>query len=370
MRVGSGGTLWTLCLAALVGALVTVGLGPLEDPEAAIQQRRFTNPLYDRFQEIAEREGIDVSFTRRVTRDPGQRDVRNHPLFRSAPGSWDVIILGDSTVAWGLIPQVISERSGLRVASFGFAGNVLNRKGTWLYRRIIERYLAPAGRVVLMFTSWTQVLSPEAQPHNGFEDLDQAGFDELTQRGRRRRWSYRDYRELRDELERGLASRLGLRLPSVGVYGSWVEPLANPAWSARKRESREKDVRIRFGWDQWTVTLSNPNIRRWSRFSNRPAVTIEVAAPEKQRRFAEINAEAACQLPGRKIYAIPWSETDKEYAAARAIYREYYSHAMELLDLGRLHERGERYPLEQYHFANESGLIASLLIGDWLRENP
>jgi hypothetical protein len=373
--VGSTGVIIAIAIAAASGLLAAKVLTPLAEPSAPTERDSLTNPVYSRFEEIGAREGIDVAFTRTAKVWKNYREQRrpiHHPIFRSAPGSWDVIIFGDSTVAWGLIPKVISQRSGLRTAIFAHAASPLNQEAAYTLRRIIDRYLAPGGRAVFMFSALNQDRPPERRAYGELRGLSDEAFATLAEEKALWWWSYEGYTEWREDQEGRMVRRLGLALPSVDLYRGRVEPWLNPAWYERKQENEEKrDGGYFFAWDSWGATFYTPEPAWKSMYSGDPTQLMDKGFREKSRTALQVNSVAICDLPGRKLYGIPWYAIAPKYKSGRMIYENFYQRCMGLLDMGMLHERGVRYPMKDVaHLANEAGLLASIAIGDWLRENP
>lgn len=125
------------------------------------------NPLFRDYQELAAPHQIDVSFTRDVTvlgpADPGlSEDALNFPVFCNAPGSLDVLLVGDSTMSWGVIPRVIQGLTGLRVGMFSFRAMYLNERTLRVVRRVHDQYVREGGLTIFGFDVWTQSMEPEA----------------------------------------------------------------------------------------------------------------------------------------------------------------------------------------------------------------
>jgi len=361
-------TIRVLAVAALAGLLAALTLNRFGSGVEGQGARAQLNPLFSEYERVASGQGLDLEFARSVRWQSRAPEVDRHPIFASEPGSWDVIIFGDSTVAYGVIPQVVSQASGLRVATFAVPAMGITPGNAEIYTAVAQRYLAAGGRVLLMFSVWTQMKAVNEGVSGRLAVLDDSFFRALGREAEGRRLAYRAYAERRKGWDRALQSGLGLRLPSLPLYERWIEPQVNPEWHAAKRELREGALGERFAWDGWTATLYSAEPEEYSRYSNAPAAAPRAVLDEAVRERAATRARAALSLPGEKIYVIPWYANDEVYVAARTVYQAYYSEGASLLDLGLLHERDARHPSAgRAHFANESGLVASLLIGHWLK---
>lgn len=139
----------------------------MEGPDTRPAAISGNNPLYTEYLELAEPHGIDVSFTQNVTvLGPADaalsEDALGFPVFCNAPKSLDVLLVGDSTMSWGVIPRVVSRLTGLRVGMFSFRAMYLNERTLRVVRRVRERYVRDGGVAIFGFDVWTQTMQPEA----------------------------------------------------------------------------------------------------------------------------------------------------------------------------------------------------------------
>jgi hypothetical protein len=363
-------TIRVLAVAALVGLLAALTLNRFDSGDEDQGAPALPNPLFSEFQRVASGQDLDLEFARAVRWQDRTPEADRHPIFESEAGSWDVIIFGDSIVSYGVIPQVVSQASGLRVATFAVPATGITPGNAEVYAAIAERYLSPGGRVLLMFSVWTQMKVVNEGVNGRLAALDDSFFRALDRGGEGQRLAYRAYVERRRGWDQALRSGLGLQLPSLPLYERWIEPEINPEWHAAKRALREGALGERFAWDGWTATLYSREPEEFSRYSRAPAADPHSVLDEVVRSRAATRARAALSLPGEKIYVIPWYASDDVYVAARTLYQAFYSDGTTLLDLGLLHETDARHPSAgRAHFTNESGLVASLRIGRWLKAN-
>lgn len=74
--------------------------------------KKFINPMWDEFLRIGKIYSLDLSFTKYVWEQRGPKDYLIHEIFKDKPKSVDVLIFGDSSMAWGVIPEVIEQITG------------------------------------------------------------------------------------------------------------------------------------------------------------------------------------------------------------------------------------------------------------------
>jgi hypothetical protein len=247
------GALLASMLVALL-AFFTIGSEPAT--LQAAQGLKAVNPLYATFLAIGDREGIDVSFAREVVSERNGPTIE-HPLFSMPERSVDVLIFGDSTAAWGIIPQIVEGASGLRVAMFAEAGLPLNEAQCPFYRAVIERYLAPDGRVLFFFAPKNLQHEPEV-PFSRLLTGDRLA-QALARSDVNDEWSFERYWGWRNDALVEPLTASGMRLPHMAPYRSWLEQYVNPGWFAQKQDVEARQSQGFIRWDGWTAIMYGPN---------------------------------------------------------------------------------------------------------------
>lgn len=297
------------------------------------------NPLYPEFQRVAAPYGVDITFTRNVTRLDGwdaglYEDALSFPIFCREPQSLDVLLVGDSTMSWGVIPSVVSQVSGLNVGMFAFRSMYLNTRSLRIVRRIRDAYLKPGGLSVFGYDLWTQGMDP-----NSFRRTELLQLEALSDP------AFVAFREKRRQ-------ECHLKKSS----------LMSPAATAARNPIALHTTQF-IKWDAETFTLIGPFSPR-SIHSDFPAYEHFPVSYNQQ-----INAKSLLEFPGRKAFLISFYTTHDLYRRQRAFYETLYSRHIELIDLGRLHPVNAHYPMDDAnHPANTAGLEKSILIGLWLKE--
>lgn len=361
-------TIFTLLLSALFSALALLVASGRPEMFQGSSGNKIINPLYARLSAVGRREGFDVDFAREVVNERQGPRV-DHPLFSMPEHGVDVLLLGDSTAAWGITPQVIEAVSDLRVAMFAEPGMRLNEADSAFYRAIIDKYLAPNGRTLFCFAPKNIIREPDvpsmqtlsgrklALAMTAHEQLDWWSFDGY--------WTWRT-KSLSEPLQ-----AWGLRLPRLALYRSWLEPLFNPAWSTQKRDTETRQAKGFIRWDGWTATINGPKGAPAVRSTQDPKKVERWWPKRVHRERAERNANALKRLPGEKVIVIPWSTNKAHYMRARALYQGFFADAADVVDLGKLMPKGVKYPMSDVlHMKDETGFEASVLIGKWLRQHP
>ncbi|MBI4695710.1 MAG: hypothetical protein HY749_17030 [Gammaproteobacteria bacterium] len=370
-------------IAALVAALFLAWIW--RDGGQGAPAVRYANPLYETLLSRPEARGLDLSYLRAVSEDRSGPGPLANPLFASEPHSYDVILFGDSTLAWGTLPSVIAEGSGLRVGLFAYESGFLNRRMTRLYDALARTYLEPGGLAVFSFAAWTQLADPDLVRLYG-EDF--VRIETAIAAG-------------------GLPGRLDRREAAAGLLSAtgiaqWRHRLHERLFgAARDRDpvllplpAKPPETPARSDAGPLDVEAMHPRFLR----AEPAAVTVMVDADAALRSVAsdeappfrdlaaalpdtagrghlETNAAAfralAAQAPYRSVFMIPiYAASDRSaYLVQRALYRFAYAEELCVLDLGTLHPRDETLPVgREGHVVNEGGLVKSVLIAKALAD--
>ncbi|MBL8018234.1 MAG: hypothetical protein JNM27_01095 [Leptospirales bacterium] len=390
------------------------------ETKAKINQRKVNNPLFTEYTRIGKEYNVDMEFTG-VVRAMVPYDRRLHrdslelELFCEKEKSLDVLLIGDSTMAWGVIPSVIEQRSGLRVGMFAMRSMYLNETSMRTTERLQKYYLKPGGMTLFGFAIWTQLQDPGVVRRGELRKFNQLSDDEFLRFVRERRSScnvppepeevpeprtfsraaFEAYSNELGILRKDLRKSIGrLRETTLArdfrqmIHPSWyTEKLApapgtgeKPANAIDKEQPKETDPdsnefgdykeRISLGgfqfirWDNQTLTATGPFSIRSIRSTVPPDPGFRPTADHR------LNADALRKLSGRKAFIISFYSEHRSYAIQRAIYATLYKDDVELLDLGEMHPEDRSFAMDnEGHPANLGGLEKSLLIAEWLRKN-
>lgn len=181
-----------------------------------------------------------------------------------------------------------------------------------------------------------------------------------------RRYSFQAYQKNYHSVSKYLEDEYRMYLKSSSLYSLYLEKYINPKWNKNKNVNLENDTTMYLRWNMNTITLYDPNFDKISIHSD--------AIPNKSLKDnnTKNNAQAASNIYGaRKIYMVPLHSKDKHYKMSRNIYNTYYErNGFELFDLGKYHPKEDGYTMHGgSHMGNEGGLMKSILIGKWLKEN-
>lgn len=402
-----------------ISPVVTESVAP--ETKKQTSQRKINNPLFAEYTRIGQEYNLDMDFTG-VVRAMVPYDRRLHrdslelELFCEKEKSLDVLLIGDSTMAWGVIPSVIEQRSGLRVGMFAMRSMYLNETSMRTTERLQKYYLKPGGMTLFGFAIWTQLQDPGVVRRGELRKFNQLSDDEFLRFIRERRSScnvppepeeipeprtfsraaFEAYSNDMGILRKDLRKSLG-RLRET-TFARDFRQLIHPTWYSEKlapapkpsadqpkedvvkEEQKQADPdsnefgdyreRISLGgfqfirWDNQTLTATGP----FSIRSIRSSVPADPGfRPTEEHR---LNAEALRKLPGRKTFIITFYSEHRSYAIQRSIYTKLYKDDVDLLDLGEMHPEDRSFAMDnEGHPANLGGLEKSLLIAEWLRKN-
>jgi hypothetical protein len=364
-------------IAALVAALFLAWIW--RDGGQVALAVRYANPLYETLLRRPEARGLDLSSLRAVSEDRIGPGPLANPLFASEPHSYDVILFGDSTLAWGTLPSVIAERSGLRVGLFAYESGFLNRRMARLYDAIARTYLRPGGRAVFSFAAWTQLADPDLVRLYGEDfarietaiaagglpgrlDRREAAAGLLSAMGIAQ-WRHRLHERLFGAVQGPGTILLPLPAkPPEAPARSAAEPLDVEAMHPRFLRSEPGAVTVMV--DAGAALRSIPSDEA-PPFRDLPGALPDAASRANFERNAAALRALAAQAPYRSVYMIPiYAVSDRSaYLVQRALHRYAYKEVLCLLDLGVLHPPGETLPVgKEGHVVNEGGLLKSVLI--------
>jgi len=376
----------SLSLTALLAVLLLAWIWR-EGRDAATPQR-YANPLYEQLVAMPAARGLDLAFLRAVTEDRVGPGPLANPLFESAPHSYDVILFGDSTLAWGTLPQVIAQRARLKVGLFAYESGFLNRRMARIYDAIARTYLKPGGLAVHSFAAWTQVADPTLVRlyTADFARIEQVmasgGLPGPLARGAARKasgslsaagieaWRHR----MRVRLF-GQARSDGASLPALPLQPADIAPVARPTPTGLLDIESMHPRFLRADASAVTVMVDSAAALR-SAASQEPSAfrdLTDVVPHPLSRANLEANAAAwrahTADAPYRVVFMIPiYAAAERaSYLWQRAVYRLVYADRFCLLDLGALHPPNLTLPVgKEGHVVNEGGLVKSSLIGEAL----
>jgi len=345
-----------------------------------MSQTVFDNPLYSHYSKIANKYDLDLSFTKKVWEQRGPHDYKINHIFQQPKNSIDILFFGDSSISWGMIPQVIEQLTGKKVAMYAYESNLITQNTSLLFDKISQYYLKKDGLVIFSFDVKNMQRTPksikisEASYYEilGWEEKD---FDRYTDQNRESFYHkyisfdafslhYRHYSEY-------LKSNYYLGLKSPSIYRYYIEKVVNPKLSKAKALNDNYDTKF-LRWDMRTVTEFNPKFMYKALYdNNRTTISIE-------DNNTAINAHAVQKIYGkRKLYMVPLYNNRESYIISRSIYASSYQNlGFELFDLGMALGDNTNYTMQadgtvenaKTHMANTGGLMKSILIGQWLAE--
>lgn len=339
----------------------------------------FTNPLYQTYTALAKKYDLDLSFTRKVWEQRGPRDYKVNDIFRQKPKSVDILFLGDSAIAWGLIPQVIEQMTDKKVAMYAYEANVFTTATIALYNKLAHYYLKEDGIVILSFDNRNKARNPDLVSMSvrqyreimQWKDKDfRAYANEINPTFYEKYISYEAFVKQYEQYTAYLQQNYGLELKSPSLYSEYVEQYVNPILYKAKQTNKNKETKF-LRWDSRTITEYNPNFKNLSLPNKEKPVEPFVHAHTKQ------NARSAQKIYAKeKIYMVNLYNNREAYLLSRNIYENYYKNlGFKLCDLGAMLKDNKHYIMQEdgshpnalTHMGNEGGLMKSILTGKWLQ---
>lgn len=362
---------------------------------------KFKNPLYTKYKTIAEKHNLDLSFTQLTKEQRGPLNYKINTIYSMPPKSVDILFIGDSSLIWGTIPEVIEQITDKKIAFFAYESNPLTVRTAKLFNMISKYYLKDNGILVLSFDPNFYNHDPKStlyteEKRNGISSWDFEKFSSFAKAQEKKTiikngienknqlsnlqstntlseepasstpYSFQTYQKIYHSVSKYLKDEYHMYLKSSSLYSLYLEKYINPKWNKNKNVNLKNDTTMYLRWNMNTVTLYDPNFDQLSIHSD--------AIPGKSLNDnnTKNNAQAASNIYGaRKILMIPLHSHDIYYKMSRNIYNTYYKkNGFELLDLGKYQPKDTGYPMQGgSHMGNEGGLMKSILIGEWLKEN-
>ncbi|MCC5816582.1 MAG: hypothetical protein JJT78_17655 [Leptospira sp.] len=392
------------------------------------EEQEINNPLWEEFKKIEKDYKIDLSFTKKVQI---KTDWMTFPsgVFCHKPGSLDVLIVGDSTIAWGIVPQVIEQRSGLKVGVFAQRGMYLNKRTVPIVQRLQELYLKPGGMLILGFGFMSQGADPMAihREDDDFGKVESKSKNEFLQFAKKRYKACQEYinkepmelsqvdEVFQDSLNKNEENNFQFNLYSNQNFKTYQELViqrfrnflddsfhmkirsdsgvrelykssTHPGWFLEKAKKTGKNPKVDLSSNTiYDLDLSkspkdiyNIALLRWDPYSTTlfQKYGIFESIPSTEPAYQgwtpywnlKINGEAVQSLTGKIAYIITYQQTEENYRTSRSIYEYFYKDRFQLIDLGVLHPKEPIQLDKSYHTLNTSGIIKSIQIGDWLKE--
>jgi FlaA1/EpsC-like NDP-sugar epimerase len=115
------------------------------------EKKVFPNPLYSKYEAVAKKYNLDLTFTKNTIEKRGPVNYKINTIYTKKPKSIDILFIGDSSIAWSLIPEVVEQITGKTVAVFAYESNAMTKKTAKLFDRISKYYLKNNGMLVLSF---------------------------------------------------------------------------------------------------------------------------------------------------------------------------------------------------------------------------
>ena len=380
----------SIALALVIGIAASITLNVRDrDRKAAeaLKDRFAGNPLEDEFKKIGARYGLNMDFTRTSECNKDVVfDFKKHPVLVSPRNSYDILIVGDSSMAWGIIPEVIEQMTGRSVGLFAMEALSLNKTVAGVIGNMADYYLKPGGLLVLGFGNWTQEQGADSKVlvhtdwMNKVSKMSHGEFAAFIEREKKSlngggggtseradplpsilRFPY--YRGKYQSVKDTLSIKYNLALFQCPVYFDYIEKYTNPRWHIIKKVMKAK-IKCYLRWNNRSLTMHTLDMGIRSKHSEAPA--------DPKYANNDIAAVSAMikKIDCRKAYLIHILAEEDLYVRLRSIYEKYYKGSLGLIDLGKEHPVNESYPMdEKGHSVNSTGLMESILIGGFLKKN-
>ena len=312
------------------------------------------NPVYPEFKQFALSHGIDVENFARL--QPGWKfDPKELPIFDLQHQRVDVLLIGDSSVNYGIEPAVVEQVSGLSVATLAYPAMGVNESLLNYVGELADRLLVESGLVVFMFDPGFWSYAADRQQNQQLNEL-------IEQRNQSD--CLFCMKTLRTHEEHRKASRWmqfidrWLGLASFEFYDTVIEPLVAPNQAEKKfinNQGIKKNERRFF--------LSPGHVLVVKEEPNEAALDDVDFTPQPVSKKHQMLAKWLASIEQNKVLVLPISQTAE---VRRSLYQiaHVLSSQVSLIDLNETVPAGWIVPLQnRTHMANQGIIQQSYLLG-------
>ncbi|MGE0171438.1 MAG: hypothetical protein AB7T49_01575 [Oligoflexales bacterium] len=298
--------------------------------------------------------------------------LEEHPLF-SERHKVDVIVFGDSSAYYSLVPEIIREVSGKKVALFASPGTYANRRTARLMKVIASKFLKEGGLAIFCFIPNYYEQDPNDPGRNKLiypliYGTEQEGEKYLDKNGSDNILNFRFFFRKKHVdgfarmLDRNVKSTLpwffDLRLPDLDFYYRAILPISSP--DLFRQKVLEDQTRYRWENDptHGLIFLAKPNY-----FSQHWEGKSKTSLSDKFR----INVNALKSVTPKVGFLVPFS-TSADYVLSLRANLGASTSFLNIFEPGLNLPADVQVPMEEsMHTANEGAFIQSILLGKWIK---
>lgn len=343
------------------------------------KDNKFINPLWQEYVKIAKHYKIDLNFTKNVWIQRGPVDFTIHDIFKEQEKSFDILMFGDSSLAWGVVPNVIEQITNKKVGIYAYESNLLNVKSIVIFEKIAKYYLKDDGMVIFAFASWTQdvnkdnVLLTLKDKYNKIAKLNDDKFKKFVKFKQNGEMPFFDkylfldnFRAKFDDLSQLLKTHQ-ITLKSPQIYGTYMEKFINKKWlNVKKKNQNEKTLYLR--WDNKSITQFNKNFQSKAFLATNYQIDANFSSKNLKINSAFLNNKIKAKF---RVYMKPISDQNGNFWVN--VYEKYYkNNGFIFADLSPFaKEINDKFQITMEggtHTANTGGVLASIAIAKWIND--
>lgn len=327
------------------------------------------NPFWSEYEKASKDFGLDLSFAKDLVQKR-YADYRQNPLFADEPKSVDVLIFGDSTVAWGIIPEVLAQISSKKVRLFAYEGFGLTLESIKILKDLANYYLKDDG--ILIFSYNHGAIGLNIKPNiislneATKEQIMQAKafFDNIKNGGiiKRAELKQKDNDSLEEKLK-----KLGFGLHSPDLYTKYIEPDVNKQWHTNKFEKFQTILSMQNGASMilygTKITLMHPSPKNFTK------LRLENSGIDTSN--FNINSKALNAFSKyKRFFALGPYFGDAIYSFEYEVYKRYFKpKGFGLMNVDKYMQDNlglqTNFP---YHTINTGSLYKSIIYAMWIKE--
>ena len=338
------------------------------------------NPICWDIQQIGKSNNLNLEFMKNAVclKEGGLSmwEEEISPVLKLEKGSLDILLVGDSSIAWGIIPEIIEQITGLKVGMFACEGLMLSLTTAHVIDNVASYFLKKDGLLIIAFGGWTQEVDADSKvlvhtkwmhkaakmSHDEFADFIEnkdkyTGFLKLL-----KEFDFTSYNEKYMDIKKFLAEEYNLALFQVDLYLDYLEMFTNTRVFLIKKEMK-KMLKCNLRWNDRSLTVVSLDIGIESKYSDDPP------DPNYSNKDVARVSQVIKKINRRKSVLIQINSAKKNYVKLRSIYYKYYKDFCGIVDLGKAHPKDETYQMDmKEHTINTGGLNQSILLGKTLKK--
>lgn len=318
-----------------------------------------SNPVYAKFEQFAATHELDLSGFESL--QPGWKfQPKELGIFELPMHSADVLLVGDSSVNYGIEPVVVEQASGLTVAVFAYPALRVNADLLEYVDDLAAQVLKPGGLVLFMFDPGFWSNRKQTQQNQQLNELIAQRFQSSCLFCMK---TLREHEAQRQETAWMKFINRWLGLASVDFYATLIEPTLAPRQAHKKFRNNQgitkNEQRFWLSDGHVLVVKETPNMAQKNE--------AEFVPRKPNKRHLDL-VPLMAELNHPKVMVIPITQTAEIHQKLQQV-AYVLAAEMKVIDMNKVVPDHWAVPLQnRTHMANEGIILQSWLLGKQLSD--